>query len=83
MPAVRLASQALRRAHREVGAARARWERAPELPTPYLPGRAEGMLAPVHDHPQSVRTIERWFHEAGLRDVEAFRLGVAVGRGRK
>jgi SAM-dependent methyltransferase len=41
------------------------------------------VLAPVHDHPQSVQTIERWFHEAGLHDVEAFRLGVAVGRGRK
>ena len=41
------------------------------------------MLSPVHDHPQSVRSLRQWFREAGLRDVQAFRLGVAVGRGRK
>ena len=41
------------------------------------------MLAPAHDHPKSVRTLRRWFTAAGLREVETFRVGVAVGRARK
>jgi SAM-dependent methyltransferase len=39
------------------------------------------MLAPAHDHPQSASTVERWFREAGLTNVEVFRRGHLVGRG--
>jgi SAM-dependent methyltransferase len=39
------------------------------------------MLAPAHDHPQSGPTVERWFHEAGLTNVEVFRRGHLVARG--
>jgi len=41
------------------------------------------MLAPKHDHPQSVKTLRSWFAEAGLQAIEVFRLGVVVGRGIK
>jgi SAM-dependent methyltransferase len=27
------------------------------------------MLSPVHDHPQSVQTVKRWFQQAGLIDI--------------
>ena len=40
------------------------------------------MLAPAHDQPQSVATIRAWFDEAGLQNVEVFRRGLVVGRGR-
>jgi hypothetical protein len=40
------------------------------------------MLAPAHDHPQSVATVKRWFDENGLRDVEVYRAGLVVGRAR-
>jgi hypothetical protein len=40
------------------------------------------MLAPAYDHPQSVPTLSSWFHEAGLADVEVFRQGLVIGRGR-
>ncbi len=39
------------------------------------------MLSPQHDHPQSFRTLERWFSEADLKDSEVFRMGFYVGRG--
>ncbi len=39
------------------------------------------MLAPAHDHPQSVETLRRWFAEAGFSDVEVERAGLVVGRG--
>ena len=41
------------------------------------------MLAPAHDHPQSVATLTAWFHEARLSDIEVFRRGLVVGRGRQ
>ena len=39
------------------------------------------MLAPAHDHPQSAKTLTRWFSEAGFRKVEVFRRGHLIGRG--
>lgn len=41
------------------------------------------MLAPAHDHPQSVATVRRWFNEAGLSNVWVERMGFVVGRGSK
>jgi SAM-dependent methyltransferase len=41
------------------------------------------MLAPAHDRPQSTRTLEGWFAAAALEDVEVYRPGLVVGRGRK
>ena len=41
------------------------------------------MLAPAHDHPQTVETLRAWFDRAGLVDVEVFRDGLVVGRGRQ
>jgi SAM-dependent methyltransferase len=41
------------------------------------------MLAPAHDHPQDVPTLKGWFEAAGLVDVEVFRRGLVVGRGRR
>lgn len=39
------------------------------------------MLAPAYDKPQSVETVQKWFDEAGIRDVEVFQEGHLVGRG--
>ncbi len=41
------------------------------------------MLAPAHDHPQTVETLERWFAEAALDDVRIYRDGQLIGRGTK
>ncbi len=41
------------------------------------------MLAPAHDHPQKLTTVQRWFEEAGLEKIEVFRSGFIVGRGAK
>jgi SAM-dependent methyltransferase len=41
------------------------------------------MLAPAHDHPQSVPTLQSWFEDAGLADIEVFRRGLVVGRARR
>jgi SAM-dependent methyltransferase len=41
------------------------------------------MLAPAHDQPQSLSTLRSWFEDAGLADVEVFRRGLVVGRGRR
>ena len=41
------------------------------------------MLAPAYDQPQSAETLRGWFQAAGLQDVEIFRSGFLVGRGRK
>ncbi len=38
------------------------------------------MLAPAHDHPQSAATLQRWFEQAGLADIEVTRPGLVVGR---
>jgi uncharacterized protein YbaR (Trm112 family)/SAM-dependent methyltransferase len=38
------------------------------------------MLAPRHDHPQSINTLRSWFAEAGLERIEVFKHGVVVGR---
>ena len=40
------------------------------------------MLAPEHDHPQTAGTLREWMREAGLREVEVFRAGHLIGRGR-
>lgn len=40
------------------------------------------MLAPAHDHPQTVETLQSWFEEARLAEAEVFRRGLVVGRGR-
>ena len=42
------------------------------------------MYSPVHDHPQTISTVKRWFMEAGLKDVTVeYGLNGIVGRGRK
>jgi uncharacterized protein YbaR (Trm112 family) len=38
------------------------------------------MLAPAHDHPQTAESLHAWLTEAGLRDVDAVREGLVVGR---
>jgi uncharacterized protein YbaR (Trm112 family) len=40
------------------------------------------MLAPAHDHPQTVETLQKWFQEARIEHAEVFRRGLVVGRGR-
>jgi ubiquinone/menaquinone biosynthesis C-methylase UbiE len=39
------------------------------------------MFGPAYDQPQTAATLESWFREAGLRDVEVFRHGQVIGRG--
>ena len=39
------------------------------------------MWSPIHDHPQTAATIERWLSEAGLVERDVFRVGHLVGRG--
>jgi SAM-dependent methyltransferase len=41
------------------------------------------MLGPAFDQPQSAETLEQWMRTSGLEDVEVFRSGFIVGRGRK
>src|SRR5262249_20190359 len=41
------------------------------------------MLSPAHDHPQSVATLRTWFDRIGFEQVEVFRSGMVVGRGRR
>ena len=41
------------------------------------------MLAPAHDHPQSIATLRQWFEEARLIDIDVFRRGLVVGRARQ
>jgi SAM-dependent methyltransferase len=41
------------------------------------------MLAPAHDHPQSIAAVDSWFRDAGLSDIDVFRRGLVVGRGRR
>lgn len=41
------------------------------------------MLAPAHDHPQNVSTVRTWFEQARLTDIDVFRRGLVVGRGRR
>ena len=41
------------------------------------------MLAPAHDYPQNAAAVRRWFDQAGFADVEVFRSGFLIGRGRK
>jgi SAM-dependent methyltransferase len=38
------------------------------------------MLAPAHDHPQTAASVRTWLTEAGLREVDAAREGLVVGR---
>jgi SAM-dependent methyltransferase len=41
------------------------------------------MLAPAYDQPQAAETLESWLRSSGLVDVEVFRSGFIVGRGRR
>lgn len=41
------------------------------------------MLAPTYDNPQSAATVQRWFEEAKLLDIEVGHWGHLVGRGKK
>lgn len=41
------------------------------------------MLSPKHDHPQTLKSLNRWFKDAGMKEIEVFRRGVLVGRGIK
>lgn len=41
------------------------------------------MFSPAHDHPQSARTLQWWFEQAGLEDIWVGRIKLMVGRGRK
>jgi SAM-dependent methyltransferase len=41
------------------------------------------MLAPKYDQPQTLCALRRWFHDAGMKNVEVFRRGSYVGRGVK
>jgi SAM-dependent methyltransferase/uncharacterized protein YbaR (Trm112 family) len=41
------------------------------------------MLAPEHDHPETVATLKHWFEAAGLVDVHVERPGFIIGYGRK
>lgn len=41
------------------------------------------MLSPVYDRPQTAATLRKWFQAGGFEQIEVFRNGVLVGRGRK
>jgi SAM-dependent methyltransferase len=41
------------------------------------------MLSPTYDSPQTATTVLEWFQTAGFKNVEVFRSGHLVGRGRK
>lgn len=40
-------------------------------------------LAPRYDQPQTAATMDRWFKEAGLVDIEVSKIVLLTGRGRK
>jgi hypothetical protein len=41
------------------------------------------MLSPHHDHPQSAKTLKRWFEQAGMKDIQVGRPEFIVGHGIK
>ncbi len=41
------------------------------------------MLSPRYDNPQTMKTLKRWFMEAGLTDIRVSSPGMVVGRGVK
>jgi len=41
------------------------------------------MLSPHHDHPQSAKTLRKWFEQAEMKDIQVFRPEFIVGRGIK
>lgn len=41
------------------------------------------MYAPAYDQPQTLETLRAWFAEAGMCDIQTFRRGTNVARGRK
>ena len=41
------------------------------------------MLAPAHDHPQTVATLRSWLEAQRLTDIDVDRRGLVVGRGRR
>ncbi len=41
------------------------------------------MLAPRYDQPQTPATLEEWFQEAGYDDIQVYREGLVIGRGRR
>jgi hypothetical protein len=38
------------------------------------------MLAPAHDHPQTAASVQAWLSEAGMREIDAAREGLVIGR---
>lgn len=40
------------------------------------------MLAPRYDQPQTSVTLESWFRQARYDDIEVYRDGLVIGRGR-
>jgi SAM-dependent methyltransferase len=59
------------------------WPLSPEQVREWSVLNTYDMLAPAHDHPQDARTLQRWFREGGLHNVEVFRGGHLIGRGIK
>jgi SAM-dependent methyltransferase len=41
------------------------------------------MLSPTYDKPQTAKTVRDWFQASGFKNVEVFKAGHLVGRGRK
>ena len=41
------------------------------------------MLSPKHDHPQTLKDLNRWFIGVEMKNIEVFRIGILVGRGIK
>jgi SAM-dependent methyltransferase len=41
------------------------------------------MLAPRYDQPQTTATLESWFRQAGYEDIEVYRDGLVIVRGRR
>jgi ubiquinone/menaquinone biosynthesis C-methylase UbiE/uncharacterized protein YbaR (Trm112 family) len=40
-------------------------------------------LSPEHDHPQTSTTVKQWMSDASLRDIEVFKAGHLISRGKK
>lgn len=41
------------------------------------------MLSPKYDYPQTLKRLNLWFKDVGLKNIEVFRNGIFVGRGIK
>jgi SAM-dependent methyltransferase len=57
---------------------------SPELNAEWALLDSFDMYSPAHDHPQSMKTVKRWFAQAGFVDIEVFYgANGVVGRGRR